>query len=364
MKESQRNVLNKKNWEELVSLENISITEAMRKIDKNSRKILYLVDEKGFLTGSLSDGDIRRWILKKGDVLASVSKAAYRDVKYVYDWNRDDAERIIIGNAIDSIPVLDSKGAIIDVLYRSDYYPSEKEKVNKCLEGTVVIIMAGGIGSRLRPYTRVLPKPLIPIGETPIVERIMNRFYDYGVNEFYMTVNYKKEMIQSYFSDVSSPYQIKFVVENQPLGTAGGIRLIEDEFINPVIVTNCDILIETDYQSILEHHKNSGNDMTVVSSLKNTVIPYGVIHMGQDGTIESMEEKPEISNFINTGMYVVNPECFKKIPVGECYHMTQLAECLMKEGKQVGMYPISEDSFLDMGQLEEMKRMEERLSGR
>ena len=149
-----------------------------------------------------------------------------------------------------------------------------------------------------------------------------------------------------------------------PLGTAGSIYLINESFDQPVIVTNCDILIQADYNKIITYHKESGNAMTIVSSLKNSVIPYGVINLGENGVISSMDEKPTLSHFINTGMYVVNPECLKMIPKNTVYHMTNLAEQLMSDGKRVGMFPISEDSFLDMGQFEEMKRMEEMLDKR
>ena len=169
-------------------------------------------------------------------------------------------------------------------------------------------------------------------------------------------------MIRSYFTDLDPPYEIHYVEENIPLGTAGSIRLIDKKFHSPVFVTNCDILIDADYSNILAYHKDSGNAMTIVSALKNTVIPYGVLHAKEKGIITSMEEKPMLSNFINTGMYIVDPDLLVNIPKDTVFHMTDFAALLMREGYQVGMYPVSEDSFLDMGEFEEMHRMEEKLN--
>lgn len=146
------------------------------------------------------------------------------------------------------------------------------------------------------------------------------------------------------------------------MGTAGGLRLIEESFEIPLIVTNCDILIHADYTDIYKYHKESGNELTIVTALKNIVVPYGVIRSSENGRIEAMEEKPKLSYFVNTGMYVLNPSLLEEIPKEQMFHMTDLADKLLKENRKVGMYPISEESFLDMGEFEEMHRMEEKLN--
>ena len=149
--------------------------------------------------------------------------------------------------------------------------------------------------------------------------------------------------------------------EDKPLGTAGSLRLIKKNFDRPIFVTNCDILIHADYANLYEYHQKSGNVMTIVTALKNIVVPYGVLKSREQGIVTSMEEKPKLSYFVNTGMYILNPEVIEMIPPNGMFHMTDLADDLLKKGSQVGMYPISEDSFLDMGEFEEMKRMEEKL---
>ncbi len=340
-----------------------SVVETMQMIDKNAGGILYITDDNGILRGCLTDGDIRRWIIRTGDLHAAASQMMNTAPRVLPEGQIREAEQFMKKECITSVPIVDERKKVCDVLLLKDFSEQTPyRKSSDALKKTPVIVMAGGKGTRLYPYTKILPKPLIPIGDIPILERILNRFCENGAEEFYITVNYKKEMIKSYFNELDPPYQIHFVEETIPLGTAGSIHLIPGRFEQPVIVTNCDILIDADYGKIMEHHRDSGNDMTIVSSLKNTVIPYGVLHSGENGVISSMEEKPHISYFINTGMYVVNPEHLKKIPADRVFHMTHLADLLMQEGAKVGMYPISEDSFLDMGQFEEMKRMEEKIS--
>ncbi len=339
-----------------------TIIESMKQLDETARGILFVVDDNNKLSGSLTDGDIRRWILKTGDLTAEVSIVMNKNPKAAIEGDAESAQRMMKKYGVLSLPVLNADGSIKDILFEVNRGDWKRccDKKNK-LRKISVIVMAGGKGTRLYPYTKILPKPLIPVGDVPILERILDRFYEYGAKEFYLTVNYKKEMIKSYFMETVHPYLLKYIEETEPLGTAGSIRLIKEQFKSPVIITNCDTLIEADYGEIMEYHKTSENDMTIVASLKNTVIQYGVLHTKEQGIVTSMEEKPQLSYFINTGMYIVNPEFLEWIPKDRVFHMTDLAEMMIKKKKQVGMYPINENSFLDMGEFEEMKKMEERI---
>ncbi len=347
--------------EKYICRENTQIVDAMKKIDLNGKSILYVVDSDGRLMGCLTDGDIRRWIIKHGSLNAEAYQAMNHSPIYITKRDECMANDVMHEKGINSIPIIEPDMYLIDVGFIKDDYPPLSDSYSNSLVNTPVIVMAGGKGTRLYPYTKILPKPLIPIGDIPILERILNKFALFGARNFYLVVNYKKEMIKSYFSENDYSFSLHFIDEREPLGTAGGICLINQVFTSPVIVTNCDILIEADYSDIINYHIQSENDMTIVSSLKNTVIPYGVINVRENGVVESMDEKPQLSHLINTGMYVVNPNCLDKIPVECVYHMTDLADQLIRDGNRVGVYPISEDSFLDMGQIEELKRMEERI---
>lgn len=339
----------------------MNIVEAMQKIDENGKGILYILNSKGQLSGSVSDGDIRRWIITTGNLQGSVRDIMKKDPKCLSEEARSRAAKLMSMESVRSVPIVNDHKKIVDIIFVENIHHRRKKK-NKTLKGIPVIIMAGGKGTRLYPYTKILPKPLIPIGEIPILERIINRFCSFGADEFYITVNYKKEMIKSYFRDLNSSYTIHYIEENKPLGTAGGISLISNKLEGPVIITNCDIMIDADYAAIIERHRSSGNAITVVSSLKNTVIPYGVLHTSEEGVVSSLDEKPSLSYLINTGMYVVDAEYLDLIPENIVYNMTDLIDDCMKNKMQVGVFPISENSFLDMGQFEELRKMEERIS--
>lgn len=340
----------------------MTVIDALCKIDECGYGIIYIVDEENKLLGALSDGDIRRWIIKTNDLTAKVHSIMNANPKYVFENERDKAEELKKKYPINSLPVLNSKMEVIDVIVFSKSTDTNAvPKTNKNLD-VPCVIMAGGKGTRLYPYTKILPKPLIPIGDTPILERIFNRFVEFGVKRFYLTLNYKKNMIRSYFDEVNPNYEIVYIEENKPLGTGGSIKLINEKFNCPFIVANCDSLISADYKDLYEYHIASGNVITIVSSLKSITVPYGVLKTKENGELVGMEEKPKLSYFINTGMYVVNPEAISLIPSDKMYHMTHLVDDVKKNGGKVGMYPISEDSFLDMGEFDEMRRMEQKLN--
>ncbi len=338
-----------------------SLLDSMKIMDENARGILYVVDEAGALVGSVTDGDIRRWIIKTGDTSACVKDFMHKGTHYIFEGSNEESTLIMKEYMITSIPVLNKNHNIVDVIFEGKDQKLMLYK-NSRLNETPVVIMAGGKGTRLYPYTKILPKPLIPIGDIPILERIMMKFEAFGKREFYISVNYKKEMIKSYFSENLERFSIRYIEEPVALGTAGSLKLINDNLTKPIIVTNCDSIIETDYSELVRYHKNSKNVMTIVSSIKNTIIQYGVLHTKEDGVVTEMEEKPHLTHLINTGMYVINPECIEYIPGNKMFHMTELAEKLIEDNKQVGVYPISENSFLDMGQFEEMKKMEDRIN--
>lgn len=332
-----------------------TVLQAIEAIDKSERGIVFACKGKKLLF-SISDGDIRRYILKNGDLGASIVSLGLSSPYFLFEEERECAGQLADEHFINAIPIVNHDNEIVDVYFRREPL-DKKNKVN-----VPVVIMAGGEGTRLYPYTKILPKPLIPVGETPIIERIMNGFAEYGVNEFYVTVNYKKGMIRTYFNDLAPDYHICFVEEKKPLGTGGSIKLIQKKLEEAFFVSNCDSLIIADYHDIYNYHVKEKNAITMVTALKNITVPYGVVYTGKDGELIRMEEKPKLSFFINTGMYVINPDIIDYIPDDEMFHMTQLVEKVMINGGRVGTYPVSEDSFLDMGEFEELKRMEQKLN--
>ena len=336
--------------------EDKSILDAMCQLDRSGKKILFVHQDKKLLA-SLTDGDIRRWILKKGDLQMSVQYAANYHPRFLYEQEEDLAMRTIKELGIDAIPIVNNEYLIQKIIFAN-------ESVQKHIKFDIevpVVIMAGGLGTRLSPYTKILPKPLIPVGDYPIAEHIIHQFCLYGCRQYYMIVNYKRNMIKAYFDELDKKYQLDFIVEEKPLGTGGGISLLKGKMNKTFILTNCDILIDDDLTKAYQQHTKSGNWITMVCSLKNFIIPYGVVNIGEDGMIESMQEKPNMSFFTNTGCYFVEPEVIEGLTYNEPADFPTVIEKYRKAGKKVGYYPIGEDAWLDMGQLDELEKMKARL---
>lgn len=273
--------------------ENSTLTLAMEMLDKTSKKVLF-VERDGKLAAALTDGDIRRWILKKGSLDAKVSDVANYNPIFLYEEESFKAKAVMREKLIEAIPIVDKYKVIKAIKLLLDEHEQFKKELS-----IPVVIMAGGLGTRLYPYTKILPKPLIPVGEKPIVEHIINRFNQHGVDEFFLVVNHKKNMIKAYFSEVARNYKVHYVDEIKPLGTGGGLSLIKDQIDSTFILTNCDILIEDNYEKIYSHHKKAENLITMVCSLKTIKIPYGVIETDKAGNLKEMKEKPEICVFVN-----------------------------------------------------------------
>lgn len=336
--------------------EHNTIFEAMQIIDKNTRKILF-VQNKGVLLATVTDGDIRRWILKGGDLQSQIKYVANYQPKYLKEGQTHLATFIMKEYGIDAVPIVDEKHIIRKIIFQNSL-GQEKIKFDKDIP---IVMMAGGVGTRLSPYTNILPKPLIPIGDYPIAEHIINRFHTYGCNQFYMIVNYKRNMIKAYFDDLQKDYQLEFVAEEKILGTGGGLSLLKGKIRDTFILTNCDIVIDDDLTKVYKHHKESGNLITTVCSLKNFTIPYGIVNVGENGMIESIQEKPQMSFFTNTGCYCVEPEVIEDLVYNEPVDFPMIIEKYIDREKKVGIYPIGEDAWLDMGQFDELEKMKERL---
>lgn len=332
------------------------VVDAIKQIDKNSKGIVYVCEQRK-LCGSITDGDIRRHILNKGNLNDSVSSIMNMDPVLCYTDQRELAQAKMAEKKIHSIPIIDNDKEIVEIVFVNGKMDSEKTQLN-----IPVVIMAGGKGTRLYPYTQILPKPLIPIGEKTITEHIMSRFEEYGCHHFDMIVNYKKNFIKSYFLDNENPADVDFVDETEFLGTGGGLKLLEGRYQDTFFMTNCDILIEEDYAKILEEHKDKNNIITMVCAEKNMVIPYGTVEVSEDGQAVALKEKPSMSFVTNTGFYVIEPEFLDVIPENTFIHITDVIQKCIDTGKRVGVYKISEDKWLDMGQMEEMEKMRQKLN--
>lgn len=331
-----------------------TIQDAMKQLDQTARKIL-LVCENGILVGTLTDGDIRRHLLCGGEMSDEVIVAANRTPQTAKD--RKEALELLQTENYPAVPVVGRDGKLTDAVFLA------KEPGLTCPKlGLPVVIMAGGKGTRLDPYTRVLPKPLIPVGDLPIIEHIMQRFESYGCFNFHVIVNYKKQLMKAYFNESSQHHNVTWYDEDQPLGTGGGLYLLKGQIKETFFFTNCDILLRSDYTGILQFHRAHGNAITMVGAYKTLTIPYGVIDIGSGGMIESMREKPELSFLTNTGMYIVEPQVLEDIQDNVSISFPEIIAAQREKGNKAAVYPVSEEEWMDMGQLTELRKMEDRLS--
>lgn len=340
--------------------EEYTIMQALERLDEVESKVLFVVQDNK-LCATITDGDIRRAILRKVSLTASVKAVAHYKPYYVNQGEEKLGFRLLIEKKIPAVPVVNEQFEIVGICKKEDG-DSEEEKCEDIID-VPVVIMAGGLGTRLYPYTKILPKALIPIIDTPISEYIIQFFQKAGFQEFHMIVNHKKNMIKAYFNDMDKDVKmdIKFTEETSPLGTGGGIRLLKDKINSTFVLTNCDILILDDLKKMVYHHKEHRNHATMVCSLKKFEIPYGVVNFTEGGEISSFEEKPKMSFFTNTGYYILEPDVFRYVEENESISMPDIIMRMKADGQKIGMYPISENSWLDMGQMDTMESMERKL---
>jgi len=343
---------------------NARIIDCLTKMSTLNTKLL-MICRDGKLEGMLSIGDIQRSILANTNLTSSVSEIPRRreTIASVED-NIDYVKAQMLKYRIEYMPILKSDKSIDKVITWDslfvDDFSSLADKVS-----LPVVIMAGGVGSRLKPITNIIPKALVPINEKPIIQDIVDRFHDQGANRFIVSLNYKAEMIKNYFSEEkAAEYTIEYVMENEPRGTAGSLCLLKGLVDSKFILTNCDIVIDQDYSEVVKYHESNRNVMTVVSAVKSYPIPYGVIKTEKDGLISELEEKPHLAYQINTGMYVIEPEVLDSVPEHGIFHITSLIDELIKKGARVGAFPIGEDSWFDMGEWKEYQKTQATLSRR
>ena len=332
-----------------------SLSEALESLEINEYKALILEDD-GFLHGILTDGDIRRFLLKQGSLDDPVETVVTKQPKCVSGYYEKGARDLLDTLDCTVVPMLDDSGRVHALVFSDVTVHRMQEDINNR-----VIIMAGGLGTRLYPYTEILPKPLIPVGRATITELIIDRFRKFGCRDITLVLSHKKNLVKAYFSEIGTDYSLSFAEETRPLGTGGGLALFKGQFSEPAFVTYCDNVVEADYRDILYRHNKDGSVLTVVVLKKTVNIPYGVMEIGDEGEVSGVREKPDESYLINAGFYVVSPEFIDLVEDNKFQHITDLIEVCRSKGLRVGSYQIEENCFTDIGQLEDLKALGNRL---
>jgi len=342
----------------------VSIRKAIKQMDKGGIGFVACVDENDNVVGVVSDGDFRRAVLSGVCLENSVQEIMNRNfVRAMVDFEVKVIEKIFQNEIVQQIPVID-EGKLVDIITKESFHNKRGKIEKKRNEIDLdVVIMAGGKGTRLEPFTRILPKSLLPIGKKPVIEIIMDEYAKYGMRKFYISINDKGRMIKAFFADYNIAYEIEYINESKPLGTAGSLKYLEKKVHSPFFVSNCDVIIRADYPVIHKYHMEKGYSITLVGSMQHHTIPYGVCEIEEGGLLKKIVEKPKNNILVNTGMYLLNPEVIPLIPENESFDMTDLINKLQRINMPVGLFPISADSWLDIGQLKEYTKSVKKIKG-
>ena len=350
-----------KNFKDYLIPEGSKTISALKHLDAVQHKVVFVVDDRGSLVGSISDGDIRRHILKAKSLDDDISHVQNTDPKYVLEneYSKSACKEMFEGMMrLRMIPITDENKVIKDIVVWDDVKNNDGETcpLKRGNINAPVVVMAGGKGTRLNPFTDILPKPLIPIGEKTVLESILDHFLAAGSTSQHLILNYKAGMIEAYLEEEAKKYNLKYVREKEFFGTAGSLKLLEGSINETFILSNCDIIVRANYDEVLRLHKEKGAKLTILSAIKHYKIPYGVVDFEVGGKVNTIKEKPEYTVTINTGVYVMDESCLDYIPENKKYDMPDLIDTLLEKGETVLTYPVNEKDYADIGQWDEYKK--------
>jgi dTDP-glucose pyrophosphorylase len=331
---------------------NSTIKEALQIIDNGALQIALIIDEDDKLLGTLTDGDIRRGLLKEFDLNSSIESIIFKTPTIAKISNtKEDILKLALSKKLHQIPIVDDNGKILGIQEIEELI-KPKFKTNK------VILIVGGLGTRLRPLTEKTPKPMLKVGNKPILQTIVEKFAEYGYTNIVMCVNYKSHIIQDYFGDGSAfGVDIEYILEEQRMGTAGALSLLKEKPTEAFFVMNGDLLTNVNFEHLHNFHSNNDSMGTMCVREYDFQVPYGVVNI-EGNKIKSIEEKPTHNFFVSAGIYMLSPEVLDYIPQNQFYDMPTLFEKIISNNKNAISFPLRE-YWLDIGRLEEYKKANE-----
>lgn len=336
------------NWKNIVVYAEQTLLETMKIIDDTSLQFAVVVNKENQLLGTVTDGDIRRSILRGEELNTCIYNVMNKIPVFAYEYNtRNECLDILKKYNLKQLPIINKEKQLVNVIF--------KEIRNHQEENNSVILMVGGLGARLRPLTDNIPKPMLKVGDKPILEIIIEGFKQYGYTNFILSVNYKKEMIQNYFqSGEAFGVNITYIEETKRMGTAGALSMLPERPTKPVFVMNGDLLTQVNFDQLMQFHKEQEAVATMCVREYEYQIPYGVIKT-EGANLVSIHEKPIHKNFVNAGIYVLNPEAFDYIPKDVYFDMPTLFETIIADNKVATIFPIRE-YWLDIGRLDDFEK--------
>lgn len=336
-------------WKSTVIAPHDSVETALRVLDAGGLRIAMVIDGNGCLAGLVTDGDIRRALLRRIDFSTPVSEVMNpRPIVARVGANRDSLRNLMEQHSLLHVPLVDEHGRLAGL-----------ETLRELLQGerrdNLVFIMAGGLGTRLRPLTDDCPKPMLPVGGKPILESILDSFVEAGFNRFCFSVHYKPERIRKHFGDGSRwGVTINYVEEETPLGTGGALGLLKEPGDLPVLMMNGDVLTRLDFGALLDFHRVQDSELTLSVREYDMQVPFGVVE-GEGSSVTGITEKPVHRFFVNAGVYVVSPKVIALVHPPRRLDMPDLVQTLIDDGYRVSMFPIHE-YWLDVGRMEDFER--------
>ena len=334
------------NIDEFIVNEDAKLSDAMIAFNNNGKAIAFVCCNLKLLA-TITDGDVRRHVLDGGDASSLVKDVAQYNPITLHCNSTEDPHFLIRKHFVSALPVVDDGGKIVSIIFRDGDIVSFAGNLS-----IPVVVMAGGKGTRLHPYTHILPKPLLPIGEKPVIEHILEQFHAFGCSDFRIVVNYKRDLIKAFFAESEDrPYRVSFVDEDNYLGTGGGLFMLSGKIDTTFVLTNCDTLIKADFADMYMQHIKNSNLLTMVCAKKKITLPYGIVDVTSEGIAKKLEEKPCFEYIVNTGVYVIQPEFLSIVPENTEIHITELIQKCMDRGEKIGTYSVHENSWTDMGSL-------------
>jgi len=338
----------------ILATENESLKKIIKRINWANMEIILVVNDQGVLIGTITDGDIRRGLLAGIDLEHPASIIMNKHPETAPQWmSRENMLRVMREKSIRHLPVIDENG-----------HPVFLERMENIIDeiGHDAIVIAGGLGTRLRPLTDSLPKPLLPVGNRPILDHILSGLKNAGIDDVVLSVNYRGDQIREHVgSGKRHDLSVNYITEKQRLGTAGALSLLSPRPQRPFLVMNGDLLTNLNYSKLL--HFQRENDYALVMCVRQYKIqvPYGVVSIDQEGHINGLQEKPVHEHFINAGIYVLKPQCIDLIPKAQFFDMTDLTNALIEKGETIAAFPLVE-YWRDIGRPEDLRAATDHLN--